>query len=193
MTDKNLISEARELDLLSFFFLEELAKIRELLDEPSEKENDDAEDSDDEEYAESYGDLKDTLKQYHEKLKAYEKIIKEGISEAYGSAKPEAPKKEEPSIETELVSPFDRGHKLGCGCPGCAAYRDFYGIRLGNNADDALNILAAKTATKKTHYEESASRPCGGKMFNHFHGEHAGLKSALGNYTGRFAFVRAGY
>ncbi|MCX6817486.1 MAG: hypothetical protein NTU57_01360 [Candidatus Aenigmarchaeota archaeon] len=194
MVDKNLAESAKELDLLSISFIEELVKIKELLDETTEKSKDNKEDDEDEEYAESYGDLKEELKRYHEKLKAYEKIIKEGISEAYGSAKPEAPKKEETSKETEIVSPFDRGHKLGCGCPGCSAYRNFYGIRLGNDKDDFGNILAAKTTTKKTqNYEETASRPCGGKMFNHFHGERAGLSNALGGYTGRFSFKRAGY
>ena len=173
--------------------MEELAKIKELLDETADKSNDSEDDDEDEEYSESYGDLKEELKRYHEKLKAYEKIIKEGVSEAYGSAKPETPKKEETPKETELVSPFDRGHKLGCGCPGCNAYRDFYGIMMGNDKDDSVSILAAKTATKKTQYEESATRPCGGKMYNHFHGERAGLRNALGGYTGRFSFSRTGY
>ena len=194
IADKNPVNEAHELDSISVSFLEELAKIKGLLDETAEKSKDDKEDDDaDEEYAESYGDLKDTLKQYHEKLKAYEKIIKENISEAYGDAKPEAPKAEkEIAKENDIISPFDRGHKLGCGCPGCSAYRDFYGIRL-DGVKDALSILASKTAAKKTHYEETATRPCGGKMYNHFHGERAGLRNALGGYTGRFSFSRTGY
>lgn len=194
MADKNLAENAKELDLLSFSFIEELAKIKGLLDETAEKSKDDKEDDEDAEYAESYGDLKEELKRYHEKLKAYEKIIKENISEAYGSAKPETPKAEkEIANENDIISPFDRGHKLGCGCPGCNAYRDFYGIMMGNDKDDFISILAAKTTTRKANYEETATRPCGGKMFNHFHGERAGLRNALGGYTGRFSFNRAGY
>ena len=182
------------MDLLSFSFMEELAKIKGLLDDDAEKSEDgDEDDDEDAEYAESYGDLKEELKRYQEKLKVYEKIIKDSISEAYGSAKPETPKAEEKSKETEIVSPFDRGHKLGCGCPGCTSYRNFYGIMLGGD-EDSISVLASNTAKKKSqNYEEAATRPCGGKMFNHFHGERGGLRNALGGYTHRFSFSRAGY
>jgi hypothetical protein len=193
-----------ELGMLSFSFKEELEKIRLMLDDFSftdddeeESERGDEKGGEEKEYSENYGDIKKEMKKYHERLKAYEKTIKEGIETYADNAAKDAKtteRNESTKNELDMKNPWERGHKLGCGCPGCTAYRDFYGIRLESTTHASWEISAKTNGSKRTEkYEESGQRPCGGRMFNHFHGERVDLKNVLGNYTRRFNFGMAGY
>ena len=190
------------LEMLSEAFLTELEKIRQLVDDV-EFEDDLTEDDEEEEseYAEVYGDLKDGMKKYHEKFKAYAEELRQAVEQAYGGEKhtkeSKANEKKE-RVEEHMKTPWERGHKLGCGCPGCTAYREFYGIKLneGQNYMGGAGAAAMKTTEARKEapkYEETTSKPCKGRLYNFFHGERADLKSVLGQYTKKFNFGRIGY
>lgn len=217
---KNESSEAPDLEMLSDSFLEHLESVRQMMDEFSadfsvgkdesieemddeESDEDDEDDENDEsEYAEVYGASKEELKKYTEKFKEYARSIKRGLEEIYGIGAENAENREKKRDEkTEndfgIKSPDERGHKMGCGCPGCAAYREFYGIKLENKTHSAGHAFSGfrmnESGKNAEKYEEKANRPCGGKLYGHFHGERADLKNVFGQYTGRFNFGRAGY
>ncbi len=74
------------------------------------------------------------------------------------------------------------------------AFKEFYGIktvREERQADAPLSLMAVKKRTEK--YEEKSNRPCGGRLYNQFHGERANLRGIFGRYTGAFDFGNAGY
>ncbi len=188
------------LEMLSEAFLKELEKVRQLVDDSEfEDEPADDENGDDSEYSEVYGGDKGDLKKYQEKFMAYAEKLKQAVEQLYGEkhAKESANEKTEKATEEQMKTPWERGHKLGCGCPGCSAYREFHGIRLdGKNQGYMGGAMAMRTAEGKketSKYEEASSKPCGGKLYHHFHGERAELRNVFGQQTKRFNFGRAGY
>ena len=210
------LTEAQDLEMLSDSFLEQLENVRRMLegfsgfsadfsagkDESAEESGEDDEDEEDEsEYAEVYGASREELKKYVEKFRDYAKEIKRNAEEIYGAEAGSAAKKrdERSGDDAGLKSPQGRGHKMGCGCPGCSAYREFFGIKFdgknnlhsGLNSSPGMGLTAKRKETGK--YEETSSKPCGGRLYNFFHGERAELKNVFGRYTGRFNFGRAGY
>jgi hypothetical protein len=146
------------------------------------------------------GGIKEEIKKYQEKFREYAERIKEGL-EGLGKIYTGNGRNTEQTenMEPEMKSPWEKGHKLGCGCPGCTAYRDFHGINENRNSQNSqtkpdLRLASRpKPAEKKRYGEETDSRPCGGKHYRLFHGNDAGMKTVLGNYTNRFNFRTMGY
>ncbi len=193
------LEKEMDLEMLSDLFLEELEKIEDILEGIPGYEGIE-EDEEGKEYEEVYGDgTKEELKEYQKKFKKYVERIKDGLEKIYRSTERKVDRKE--NLEPKMKSPWERGHKLGCGCPGCTAYRDFHGIKSNDNQNYQSSrirpdLRLAKNAdkSKKNKYnEETDSRPCGGKHYHMFHGNNAGMKSVLGNYTKRFNFRPMGY
>jgi hypothetical protein len=205
--------DSLDLEILGDSFIERLEAITRALEKASsglssglkylkEAYEGDSEDDeeDDAEYAEAYGGSKEELKKYAEKFREYAREVRRAVEEMYGE-KPDSggERKANGDEDQRLKSPAERGHKLGCGCPGCTAYREFFGIKLDdkNNPHGGLDPspLAASGKKKKDagEYRETNSRPCGGRLYHHFHGKHGELKNVFGRYTGRFNFGRAGY
>ena len=206
--------EAPDMEMLGDSLLERLEGIIRMLDglsagfpdakeeAPGEDEDESGEDGDDEpEYSETYGASKEELRKYVEKFRDYAKEIKRNAEEIYGAASGnESKKRDEKANDSGMKSPFERGHKMGCGCPGCSAYREFYGIKIERKTHFPGHAFSAAGAARinesgkrNEKYGEKSDRPCGGKLYNHFHGERAGLQRVLGSYTGGFNFGRAGY
>ncbi len=183
-----------ELEAISDLFLKELEKIGDMLEEVSYETE--GEDEEGKEYREVYGGAKEDIKEYQEKFKEYVERIKEGLEKIYMDMERN---KENEGIEPKMKSPWERGHKLGCGCPGCTAYREFHGIKLNesrNNQNLRMKpdlMLAKNTSEKKKYNEETDSKPCGGRLYNFFHGGEAELKTVFGSYTKRFDFRTMGY
>jgi hypothetical protein len=197
---EKLMGEDIELEMLSDSFWKELEKIKELLDEAPEDE----EECDEEEA--KYGDdagTKEELQKYQEKLKVYAERIKDGLKKVYagkaGNRNPQRSSKAE-AAEPAPKNPWERGHKLGCGCAGCTVYRDFYGIKLDGKYDGGSDIMTpdlrlaeTQREAKRNYAEENSPKPCGGRLHNFFHGGRAELKNILGRYTKSFNFGLAGY
>lgn len=185
-----------DLEMLSDSFLEEMEKIKDLVEEISDYQASEEEDEEESEYREVYGGTKEEMKEYQEKFREYVESIKEGLEKIYRDM--EKNKRNE-EIEPKMKSPWERGHKLGCGCPGCTAYKEFYGIKLDENKNyQSSQIkpdlrLASNKPEKKKYSEETDSRPCGGKHYHLFHGGEAELKTVLGNHMNRFNFKPMGY
>jgi hypothetical protein len=197
-----------DLEMLNDSFLEELEKIKDMLDDLVDEDSGDGnsgyegieEDEDESEYEEVYGGREKGIKEYQEKFREYVERIKEGLEKVYRDV---GKNKKNEGAEPEMKSPWERGHKLGCGCPGCTAYRDFHGIKLNENQNNQnyqssqirpdLKLARNKSKTNKYVEQETDSRPCGGKHYHLFHGDNAGMKSVLGNYTKRFNFRPMGY
>jgi hypothetical protein len=163
-------------------------------DDPS----DDGEDGPENEYGESYEETGEELREYVRKFREYAGSIKNDAGAIYGSGKRAVKRNEEKPDDFFLRSPQERGHKMGCGCPGCGAYREFFGIKIGGETlPSSASIVKETSMAAKSKdagkYEETGSRPCGGRLFSHFHGERADLKNVLGKYTPAFDFSRAGY
>ncbi|UCC92063.1 MAG: hypothetical protein JSV39_02265 [Candidatus Aenigmatarchaeota archaeon] len=184
-----------DIETLSDSFLEELEQIKDVLEEISDYERDEEEDEESE-YREVYGGTKEEIKEYQKKFREYVESIKEGLEKIYESSKNN---RERAEPEAKTKSPWERGHKFACGCPGCAAYRESHGIRMDKNRNNQ-NLqtktdlrLADKKSKNNKYSDETDSRPCGGKHYHLFHGEEAGMKTVLGNYTNSFNFARMGY
>jgi hypothetical protein len=190
-----------DLEMLSDSFREELARIKEMMDDDSDSEDEEESDEEESDYKEAYGGMNSEMKKYHEKLKKYAENLKENLRQVYADGENENGRKTEKNKENDemMKSPLERGHKMGCGCPGCSAYREFFGIKIeGKNnlhfrPDTAPDMGLAAKKKDINKYEEKNSRPCGGRMYNLFHGERAQLKNVFGRYTGNFNFGRAGY
>ncbi len=187
----------KEIDSL----LEEIEEIGEIIKDlkfeiPSEYEEEDREEED-EEYSESIDDLKE----YQEKFRKYAENIKKELRNLYEpkeTARSKDMYAERSREEEKIKTPWERGHKIGCGCPGCTKYREFYGINLdmpNQNSDLKFPDLrfASGKNKKMKKYEENEIRPCGGKLYNFFHGERAEFKRLLGNYSKKFNLNLAGY
>lgn len=190
-------SEIFDLEILSESFLDELENIKDFFKDISDYELNE-EDEEESEYREVYGDVSDELKEYQEKFSEYAEKIKKGLERMYGGEAVNSKSGKNP----EDVNPFERGHKPGCGCPGCTAYEKKRGLRAedsyvnqSSESDFDLKLASASKSSKKNKYveNETGDRPCKGKLYNHFHGEKSGLKNVLGNYTKRFNFSPAGY
>jgi hypothetical protein len=199
------LAEAAEmsLEMLSDSFRAELEKIKELLDEATDKDSEEDEETD---YKEAYGRVDEEAKKYQEKFSKYAEKLKENLEKVYNDAiaKETDVKQErrEKTAEKSIKSPWERGHKLGCGCPGCATYREFHGIAPDSNKtifliatdfEDAGPALKSKKGKTDKYAEETGSKPCGGKLYNFFHGDRAEMKNILGSYTKNFNFARAGF
>ena len=176
--------------------LEELEEIRDVIKEielevSSEYEEDTGEE--DEEY-ESFDDLKE----YQERFRKYAESIKREL-------KNYQPREEKRNVYTEtakekeeIKTPWERGHKLGCGCPGCTKYRENHGINLEVlNQNSDLKLLDWRSSRgrneKKGEYKEGETKPCGGKFYHFFHGKRAEFKKLFGEYSKKLDLNLAGY
>lgn len=183
-------------------FAEEFEEIRDILKEMEFEFSGDYEVEEDEDDEEEYSEsLEGDLKGYQEKFSRYAESIKKEIRDYEPK---ETGNREtvyaENKIEGERVkTPWERGHKLGCGCPGCAKYRKLHGIDLeAVNRDSDLKFPDLRfTSTKgekgEKEYIESEGRPCGGKLYQFFHGSRAEFKRLLGNYLKKLNLNLAGY
>jgi hypothetical protein len=211
MDETNETTESN-FEMLSGSLLERLETAMELLgrissdakldadDDGSENDETETDEEDGEaDYADAYAGGKEELKKYVEKFREYAREIKKDAEAVYGEGGNAAGKtRETTEADFGMKSPSERGHKMGCGCPGCSAFREFFGIKLdGKNVNRSFDSFfhVVKPAERKEtgKYDETGARPCGGSMYNHFHGERADLKNVFGKYTGSFNLGKAGF
>jgi len=172
------------------FLIEEFEEIR---DSVREMEPEDPEGEEEEEYSESLDDLRG----YQERFTKYAEGLERDIRDLY-KAKDERPDHDyrEEGIRKEGVkTPWERGHKLGCGCPGCSAYREFHGIELANRQDHDIEFTVPRSASgvRERMEEYGEKRPCGGKHYHFFHGKRKDFGRIFGDYSGKLNLNLAGY
>jgi len=184
--------------------LEDIGEMRDIIKDmeleiSSEYEwNEDQKDEEDEEYSES---VEDELKEYQKKFRKYAESLRKELRNLYEpkeNGNNEIVYIEKKGEKEGIKTPWERGHKLGCGCPGCTKYREFYAIRLetaNRNSDLRFPDLrfASKKSEAKREYKESEARPCGGKFHHFFHGNKAEFKKLFGNYLKKLNLNLAGY
>jgi hypothetical protein len=185
-----------ELDFLPEEF-EELKDMIKGIELELSEEYGDNESEEDEEYSESF---EEDLKEYQERFRRYAENLKKEIRNLY---EPKENKSldhrynERGTEREEMKTPWERGHKLECGCPGCSAYREFHGIELVNNKDSDFKLPDLGSVLRKNErreeYKESSSRPCGGKHYHFFHGERSEFRRLFGNYSRKLNLNLAGY
>jgi|GEM_PF-2117421 len=179
---------------------EEFEEIREVIKEMEleiSEECGDEESEEEGEYSESFGE---DLKEYQERFRRYAEGLKKGIRSLY---EPKENKRLDHEYNKrngereEMKTPWERGHRLGCGCPGCSAYREFHGIELRNDHGSDFNLpdpgSILRENERREEYKESGSRPCGGKHYLFFHGERSEFRRLLGNYSRKLNLNLAGY
>ncbi|NIO22834.1 MAG: hypothetical protein GTN38_02290 [Candidatus Aenigmarchaeota archaeon] len=180
------------------FFLGEIEEIRDIvkgmeLEVSSEYEEEDQEGEPEEEYSES---LEGDLKEYQERFRKYVESLEKEIRSLYRERGDE-PREGYAENGEKVKTPWERGHKLGCGCPGCSAYRESHGIELGKNQNSDLKFpdlrFGSKKSERREEYQESGSKPCGGKHYHFFHGKRSEFKRLLGNYARKLNLNLAGY
>jgi hypothetical protein len=183
-------------------FAEEFEEIRETLKEMESEFSGDYEAREDQEDEEEYsGSLGDDLKGYQERFRRYAESIKKEIRDYAPEERSEMAYAEnrigEGGIE-EVKTPRERGHKLGCGCPGCAKYRELHGIDLeAVSQDPHLKFPDLRPGSQRSgkgeEYREMERRPCGGKHRHLFRGKRAEFKRLMGNYHDNLNLNLAGY
>ncbi len=185
-----------EIDIM----LEELEKIGEEsrnleADKNVRHDDEDVDENEEEEYS---GPMEKEMKKYQEKFREYVKSIRKNIRILY-EPEEDAPMEKQYSEKgderNDIKSPWERGHKLGCGCPGCTRYREVHGIVLENNhAGIKLHGLElSKRERPKNEYKENNARPCGGKHYHFFHGKGADFKRLFRGYFKKLNLNLAGY
>jgi hypothetical protein len=211
MDETNETTESN-FEMLSDSLLERLETAMELLgripfdakpdadDDGSENDETETDEEDGEaDYADAYAGGKEELKKYVEKFREYAKEIKKGSEAVYGEGGKAAGKtRETTEADFGMKSPSERGHKMGCGCPGCSAFREFFGIKLDGeknlqHGSNSFFQVLKPAERREGKYEDTGPRPCGGRMYNHFHGDRADLKNVFGKYTGDFNLGKAGF
>ena len=183
-----------EIEMLSDSFLEELKKLKDILEDSglSGYSEGDEEETEEKEYAMSLS--AEDMKKYQEKFEKRVREIKEGLEKIYETGKGKEKdtvysKNEKMKDLSGMKSPWERGHKLGCGCPGCTKYREFHGIPDRNahqEQNPGMEIPDPRfsgNSKKSKHYveKESDTRPCGGKYWQIFHRK-KGMDSVFGSY-----------
>jgi len=156
-----------------------------------EEDNDDEED-DDEEEEYSCGTLADKVLRYQKEFRKYIEIIKHDLEDmgydfkrlqqdkdARYSHKDGQQKLKDPEAEK---SPFERGHKFECGCPGCTAFREsfFADVITDFSIPDSRKMIALDVEVKRyasDHKDNPSDYPCGGKLRGMF--KQGSLKYAL--------------
>ena len=66
-------------------------------------------------------------------------------------------------------SPSERGHKWGCGCPGCTRFRESFARKemMDFSLPDSRNTLTLPhepVSYTAEHKEDKCEYPCGGKL-----------------------------
>ncbi len=192
------------------FLLKDLEEIKDIIREmefdatDEEDEREGMEEREEEEYSESF---ENELKEYQEKFREYTKSIKRELRNFYKQEVKDAKRIETTYAERAermrekegIKTPWERGHKLGCGCPGCVKYRKFYGIEIERIQDphssisETLNIASTRKEREKVRYTENQRRPCGGRFYLFFHGKRAEFKRLFGKYSEGLNLNLAGY
>ncbi len=140
-----------------------------LLSEEEDEENTGSKsryDEEDEEKEEEYASFEDNG-EYQQRFE-YSKNKKQ--KEKYPGIKDN--REMESSCKTErkqedLQSPEERGHKWGCGCPGCQRF-----MRTFPELDPSLinSVKDGKSPERKNYVEKDrSSYPCGGRLRNEYH------------------------
>jgi hypothetical protein len=156
-----------------------------------EEDTDEPEDEEEEEY--SAGTLSDKVRKYQREFGKYVDIIKRDLKDMgyqlKGSRDPQKrdeytnkdgrKRLREPGAEK---SPFDRGHKFGCGCPGCTAFRrrffeDVTDFSIPDSRKTLTRDIESKRYTRE-HRDSRADYPCGGKLRGMF--KHGFLRYTMG-------------
>lgn len=148
-------------------------------------DEEDYDDYEDEEVEESdYGgdSLADEVSRYQRRFQRYADMIKQdllemGYAPRQGTEGYAKPKMLEAGEEAEVRSPGSRGHKPGCGCPGCTAFMQKLfkdGPETGFVPDmsdmslpdirTAHSARAVKTEQQSRKKQDPGSYPCGGKL-----------------------------
>ncbi len=143
-------------------------------------EDNDEEEPDDEEEEYNGLSLKEKVRRYQRDFSKYVEIIRKDLIDMgydirdggnpvkdaeYALKKEDAARK----ADDDDRSPSERGHKWGCGCPGCTSYREnFMSKEMMDFSipDGRTSFLHAKdTGTYKSeHKDDSSEYPCGGKL-----------------------------
>ena len=153
-----------------------------------DSDSDEDEEVEDNEY--DSGRLTEKAKRYQREFRKYVERIRQDLSEmGYG---PKAggkdardthnSRKEKAKDPESEIRPIERGHKFGCGCRGCSAFRESFfndGITDFSITDSrkTLSIIRERKSYVREHKENPGDYPCGGKMRGMF--RHGFLKYAL--------------
>lgn len=163
-----------------------LEEAMERLEESFERAYGDEEDSDDEEEpdAEERGyvglSLSEKVKKHQREFRKYIEVIRKDLREmGYGTqegakaakdgeyaGKKADERQRAPEAEKD---PWERGHKWGCGCPGCTRFRENFLEKEAMDfsiPDGRSALLRTKdtSAYKSEHKDDSSEYPCGGKL-----------------------------
>jgi hypothetical protein len=124
--------------------------------------------------------LSERFRKYQREFRKYIEVIKRDLRElAYGNAdgrkstnredyagKGDVERNRDPDLET---SPWERGHKWGCGCPACTKFRDhFLASEFTDfsipDARDSFLMTKETNAYNNEHRDNPGDYPCGGKL-----------------------------
>jgi hypothetical protein len=189
------IADSEDLGLESID-LEELSRvIGEVLGELDDLPGlvyDDGEDDDEDDEEYKSGTLGEEMKRYQREFRKHAEIIRKELQKkgyridtdgrGRDPLRPlqySAGKKSDSDPEA-YRSPSERGHKFGCGCPGCTSFRErIFGEGMGDIS--LLDIRAGLARPVSSKYEsprkkEPSEYPCGGKLRGFFHGKEGFLK-----------------
>jgi hypothetical protein len=175
-----------------------ITEIEELTGENLRIYDEDDEDEEDEEYG--AGTLSEEVRKYQREFHRYAEIITRelarlGYDTEHGgddtkytdnmkiqdpALSPSAQKKAEP--EQQEKNPFERGHKWGCGCAGCSAFRvsfyssgmSFEDLNLPETVSEGGARTQVTTYTRKRK-EDPSDYPCGGRLRGMFSGGFPGV------------------
>lgn len=160
---------------------EAMAGFENLLPEGSGDEEDyDDEEPDAEEEEYDGFSLSEKVRKYQREFRKYVEIIRkdlgdmgydirEGRTDVKGAEYAGKKDQERQRDSDSEISPWERGHKWGCGCPGCTSFRENFiskEIMDFSIPDGRSSYLMAKetNADKSEHKDDSSQYPCGGKL-----------------------------
>ncbi len=160
-----------------------------------EEDTDDEEEPDAEEEEYESGTLAEEVKRYQREFRRYIRMIRKGLEDlgyvskarrgsgngmeyshgSHGGSKDGARSKARDPQDD--ITPWDRGHKWGCGCPGCTSFREAF---LSESVTD-FSIPDTRSTGPDSGSKEPASYdpghkdnvsdyPCGGKLRGMFKG-----------------------
>jgi hypothetical protein len=149
-------------------------------------DDDDEPDAEEEEYESCT--LAEEVKRYQREFRRYIRMIRKGLedlgyvpkgrqdsgNDGEYSKDSAREKVRDPQAD---INPWDRGHKWGCGCPGCTAFKeDFLSDGMTDFSIPDIRGTASGSGSKEAtnydpgHKDDRSDYPCGGKLRGMFKG-----------------------
>ncbi|MBN2330575.1 MAG: hypothetical protein JXC85_02065 [Candidatus Aenigmarchaeota archaeon] len=169
-----------------------------------DEEDSDEEDPDDEEEEYDRLSLSEKVRKYQREFSRYVDAIRKDLDEiGYGvrTAKetlkrPDYAGQQRPDVSLDPdseKSPSERGHKWGCGCPGCTKFRENFMSKETVDfsiPDGRTALFRAKDdgVYSSEHKDDASEYPCGGKLRGMF--RHGFLKYSLAGVEKRPGLMR---